>query len=292
MDQSPLHWDGVDLQALLELEPLGGDRFRGRRNDANLADEIFGGQLLGQALLAALRSAPGRAPHAMHGFFLRRGESGRTLDYAVRRERDGRAFSHRVVEALQDGRVLFRAEVSLREEEPGYVHGASVPAVPPPDGLTSIRELLQRGVPGLSATAAARLGKKRSFEQRPLDAQAGFTRRGTAPRSDCWVRAAQPVGDEPALRYALLAYLSDTWANIASRVPHADSIFGEAMSVASLNHGLWFHAPPPGGGWLLFSTDSPAAGGGTGFTRGTIHDEAGALLASFTQEALIRPACA
>jgi acyl-CoA thioesterase-2 len=290
MEHAPLPWDGIDLQALLGLQPLGGDRYRARHNDANLADEIFGGQLLGQALLAALCTAPRRAPHALHGFFLRRGESARGLDYAVRRERDGRVFSHRVVEALQDGRVLFRAEVSLREDELGYAHHAPMPQVPPPQSLASIRELVERGASGLDATAAARLTKKRSFEQRPVDPQAGFTRRGTAPRSDCWIRPAQPVGDDPALRYALLAYLSDSWANIASRVPHAASIFGKAMTVASLNHGLWFHAQPPAGGWLLFSTDSPAAGGGSGYTRGLVHDEAGALLASFTQEALIRPA--
>lgn len=283
-------WDRRDIAALLDLETVALDRYRCRYNDANLNGEIFGGQFLGQALMAALRSGDGRRPQSMHGYFLRAGDSGCALELAVERVRDGRSFAHRRVVAAQNGKTCFVADVALHDPEPGGLwHRRPMPEVPAPQELLTLYELAERHAAELGPIAVARIRRKTCIESRPIDPLTGFVRKADSLSTRCWVRAVQTLpGDDALLHCALIAYLSDCWSNIAARSPHGPNMFDASVGASSINHSLWFHEPGRGDGWMLFDTDSPAACGGTGLTRCTMYGQDGRLLASFAQEALIR----
>lgn len=283
--------DRGDIPGLLDLDRLAEDRYLSRANEANLNGEIFGGQFLGQALMAALSSAGGRRPQSMHGYFLRPGDSGALLEYAVERVRDGRSFSHRRVVAQQSGKTCFVADVALHDPEPdGFAHRRPMPEVPPPESLETLRELVLRRSAELGPVAVRRIVRKLGVESRPVDPLSGFVRKAESLGSRCWVRSVRPLQtDDPLLHCALLAYLSDYWANIAARNPHSENMFDASVGASSINHSLWFHEPGRADGWILFDTESPGAFGGTGLTFCAMYAQDGRLLASFAQEALMRP---
>lgn len=283
-------WNGSDLAQLLSLQALGADRFRVLHNESNAGGEVFGGQYLGQALSAALATGGGRAPHAMHAFFLRAARADRPLEAQVERLREGRSFAHRRVSLVQDGEAVFCADVSLHDEEPGQPdHQMTAPQMPPPESLRNLPELFEAyGEAAMGWQAASRMLRKKTAELRPIDQRAGLVERGAGPRADVWLRATQFQPSDPLLHYAALAYLSDHWVNFASRVMHGRTLFDGETTSASLNHSLWFHRRPRVSGWLLYLLDSPSTHGGTGFNRGLIYEPGGDLIASAAQEALVR----
>jgi acyl-CoA thioesterase-2 len=283
-------WDRIDIAALLDLKTVAGDRYRSHYNDANFNGEIFGGQFLGQAMMAALRSGDGRRPQSMHGYFLQAGDSTRPLEITVERVRDGRSFQHRRVVMEQGGKPCFVADVALHDPEAGTLsHRQPMPDAPRPATLSTLHEIADRHAAELGPTAVARILRKISIELRPVDPLSGVVKKAESLSACCWVRAAQLLNsDDPQLHCSLLAYLSDCWSNIAARNPHSSNVFDASIGASSINQSLWFHEPGRGDGWMLFDTDSPAAFGGTGLTRGSIYAEDGRLLASFAQEALMR----
>jgi acyl-CoA thioesterase-2 len=280
----------VDLAALLRLKPTGEGRFLVPCSESNTNGEVFGGQYLGQALSAALSTGQRRAPHAMHAFFLRAARADRPMHALVERVRDGRSFSHRRVTLVQDAALVFSAEVSLHDEEPGGAsHQCVAPDVPPPDALRNLDQLFaEYGEAVIGAEARSRMTRKKTAELRPVDPLAGFVRPGMDPRSSVWLRARQFADPNPLQHYAALAYLSDLWSNAACRITHGRTLFCGETGSASLNHCIWFHRRPSVTDWFLFDTDSPSAYGGTGFNRGELFERGGRLVASVAQEALVR----
>lgn len=278
------------INEVLRLEPAGEDVWRSVTPDTNLGGEIFGGQYLGLSIAAAMRSAPGRMPHAMTCWFLRGARAARPVDYRVERTRDGRSFAHRRVSAVQDGIEAFRAEVSFHEPEPDQPgHGLSAPSVPPLEALPSLLETIIARADELDPMTVKRISGREHFSTHFLDAGEGLGRPGARPETVAWVRPnpPPPPGDAEAW-YATLAYMTDACANFAARVMHADSLHNGELMSASLNHGIWFHATPGPLERVLYALDSPFAGGGLGFNRGTMFDGEGRVLASIVQEALMR----
>lgn len=280
---------GLDLAALLRLERLAEDRFRSPVNERNFGGEVFGGQYLGQAVAAALATGDGLASNSMTGYFLSGARANEPLELHVDRVRDGRSFAHRRVQVFQSGKTVFVADVSLHNAEPGQPrHAASAPRVAPPETLISITEAIAKHGNSLLPSAQDVAASNSSVEARLLDSDSGFVKPGNSPASTMWLRAVNFNSDEPLMQYAALAYLSDFWVNTAARITHSPSLFTGTTMTASLNHGIWFHNLPDAGDWLLYELDSPAAGGGTGLSRGLIYARDGRLLASTAQESLVR----
>jgi len=279
----------VDLAAIMNLEPLGDDRFRAHRHKGNHVGAVFGGALLAQALRAAELTAPERAPHAMHALFHRAGNAAAPIDHQVDRVRDGGASTTRRVGAWQGGELLFEALVMLRAPaaRPGYSHQqAWRRPPPPPDRTPMLAELAERWADRLSASELATLGRLGSgFDLRLVDADA-FMARAATPFGAFWVRP-RPAPTGPA-GYGALVFTSDFMMARAATLPHLRSAWDPRGWTISLDHAIWLHAAAAPDAWLLYEIESPWAGDGRGVNLGRLYDEDGRLLATVAQEALIR----
>ncbi len=274
----------------LDLEPLEVNLFRGQSR-AMGTPRVFGGQVIGQALVAAERTVDGRVPHSLHAYFLLPGDVAAPIVYQVDRVRDGRSFSARRVQAIQHGRPILSMIASFQVPEAGLEHAAPMPEVPPPDALVPSAELTERWlseagpVPPKLAEALRAPG---AIEFRPVDPQNLLRPSPVEPRQAVWFRAADRVPDDPQLHRCLLAYASDYHLVGTALRPHGRSWYEPSMVVASIDHALWFHRPARVDEWLLYSMDSPSAQSARGLARGLVHDRAGRLVASVAQEGLMR----
>ena len=282
--------DSIDeLVALLQVDPIEADVYRGG-GIGREGDRIFGGQILGQALMAAARSMAGddREVHSMHGYFLRTGNPALPIDYRVDRTRDGRSFSARRVVAEQEGRALFEMLLSFQVSEPGFAHqrDESVEA-PEPESLPTYEECLaevERENPHLIQDWMRRQG---GIEQRPVDGFfARHEKRDAFQR--VWLRSARRLPDSPRIHQAVLAYACDMALIDTAAFPHGLGD-GAGAQVFSLDHAMWFHRPFRMDDWLLYALDSPTAGGARGFVRGRVFTRDGELVVTVVQEGLLRP---
>lgn len=284
---------GADAIRLLEFVQVGPDRFCNRFSEIARNDHLFGGQVLAQALAAASRTVEGRRCHSMHAYFLRAGSARRRIAFEVERTRDGGRFSTRRVVASQGDRAIFHMECSFHDAEAGLAHQvATLPDVPPPESLADIAAMPVEGeMDGLgNIVVAARLFPL--LQVRLVDHERMRTPDPSAHRQ-FWVRVPSAAGcDDPAIQQALLAYLSDFLFSGAALLPHPIQYRSPRLSVASLDHAMWFHHPPHCDDWLLYDCDGLQAGEGRGLTRGLLLDRAGRLIASVVQEALFRPKAA
>lgn len=277
-----------DLVDLLSLERLDRDLFRGNSQDLGWG-AIFGGQVLGQALSAAAQTVVADRPvHSLHGYFIRAGDLRRPIVYSVDRLRDGKSFSTRRVDAVQEGEAIFSLEASFQVEEEGFEHQDAMPEVPPPEALRSERELALALADRLPAAFRAIATAERPIEIRPVEPRNPLKPTAVEPRRHLWVRASDPLADDAALHRYMLAYASDFSFLGTALDPHGVSWLTPGMQVASLDHAMWFHRPFRFDDWLLYSVDSPSASGGRGLVRGRFFDRAGRLVASCAQEGLIR----
>jgi acyl-CoA thioesterase-2 len=277
-----------DLVDLLALERLDRDLFRGNSQDLGWG-AIFGGQVLGQALSAAAQTVSAdRAVHSLHGYFLRAGDLRRPIVYSVDRLRDGKSFSTRRVDAVQEGEAIFSLEASFQVEEEGLEHQDPMPDVPPPEALRSERELALAFADRLPAAFRAIATAERPIEIRPVEPRNPLKPTAVEPRRQLWVRAIDALPDDAALHRYMLAYASDFSFLGTALDPHGVSWLTPGMQVASLDHAMWFHRPFRFDDWLLYSVDSPSASGSRGLVRGRFFDRAGRLVASCAQEGLIR----
>jgi len=278
----------AELVELLALERLEANLFRGQSQDLGWG-QVFGGQVLGQALSAAVQTVDEtRAVHSLHGYFMRPGDASKPIVYDVDRIRDGKSFTTRRVVAIQNGRAIFNLSASLQRTESGYEHQSELPEVPGPDGLLTDRERWRRTLDRIPEAFHARALAERPIEIVHVDPVDPLTPEAKPPRSDIWVRAAGELPDDSALHAYLLAYCSDfSFVGTAMR-PHALSWLDPRMQVASLDHAMWFHRPFRVDDWLLHSMESPSASGGRGLVRGQFFTRAGELVASTAQEGLIR----
>lgn len=275
------------LLDILDLEPLERNLFRGRSPQAGW-QRVFGGQVIGQALVAASRTVEGRQPHSLHGYFMLPGDPSVPIIYEVDRIRDGRSFTTRRVVAIQHGEAIFSMSASYHVEEDGFEHQFSMPDVPPPEKLPSEEELAATFADHMPEPIRLYFARERPIEMRPVDLSRYVTGKPQDPRQYIWIRATGALPDEPAIHQCVLAYASDMSLLDTSLVPHGRTIFSREIQAASLDHALWFHRPFRADDWLLYAQDSPFTGGARGFTRGLIYARDGRLVASVAQEGLIR----
>ncbi len=275
-----------DLVTLLKLERIEDNIFRGDSRDIG-SPQVFGGQVLGQALSAAQHTVDGRAAHSLHAYFLRRGDMNAPIVYEVDRSRDGGSFSNRRVVAIQHGRPILNMAASFQVPEPGFDHQADMPEVPGPDGLKDMTEVAAALIARMPEKMRRYMTDKRAFEFRPVES---YNEEGSMlpPVKHVWFRAVDKIPDDQSLHKNLLAYVSDYELLGASILPHDVSFERDQVIMASLDHALWFHRKVEIDQWLLYSIESPNASGARGYSRGQMFTEAGQLVASVAQEGLVR----
>jgi acyl-CoA thioesterase-2 len=278
-----------NLITTLDLERLEVNLFRGLSPQVGW-QRVFGGQVIGQALVAASRTVPeGWLAHSLHGYFMRPGDPAVPIIYEVARDRDGRSFVTRRVSAIQHGAPIFTMAASFHRRETGFEHQLPMPRVPDPEDLPGEKEMLARHAERMPANMRRYFSRERPIELRPtrpmhyLEPEAGL-----APLQNVWIRATAPLPDDRALHQCVLAYASDMTILDTALVAHRRSFFDADLMLASLDHALWFHRDFRADEWLLYAQDSPSASGALGFTRGLIFTRDGRLVASVTQEGLIR----
>jgi acyl-CoA thioesterase-2 len=277
-----------NLLRILDLEPLEHNLFRGRSPQDGW-QRVFGGQVIGQALVAGSRTVPpDRKAHSLHAYFMRPGDPAVPIIFEVDRIRDGKSFLTRRVVAIQHGHAIFSMSVSFQAEEEGLEHQVDAPQVPPPEGLVSEEELKRQFMEHASETMKRYWRRERPIEVRPVSLAHFVTRQKLEPVQHVWFRATEPLPDDAAIHKCVLAYASDMMLLDTSLYPHGRMLFDRDLQVASLDHALWFHRPFRADEWLLYAQDSPSASGSRGFTRGAIYTREGILVASVAQEGLIR----
>lgn len=266
--------DALDaLVTLLGLEELEENLFRGASQDLGLP-QLFGGQVLGQALSAATHTVDSaRRAHSLHGYFLRPGDPHRPVVYQVDAVRDGGSFTTRRVTAIQKGRPIFFCSASFHGDETSLEHQTAMPEVALPEALTDASEARLERFPG-HPIEFLHLGD----EAEP----------GQPARKRLWFRLTGELPDDPSLHRYLLAYSSDFNLLTTALVPHGITFPDPRLQIASLDHALWFHRDVRVNDWLLYDMDSPWAGGARGFARGSLYDRQGRLVASTAQEGLTR----
>jgi acyl-CoA thioesterase-2 len=274
-----------ELVELLALERIEENLFRGASQDLGWGT-IFGGQVLGQALSAAVQTvAADRRVHSLHAYFLRPGDPRRPVLYDVDRIRDGSSFTTRRVVAVQRGQAIFNLQCSFQVDEDGFEHQDAMPEVPPPETLPTEQERMKKHAANLPAFAFA----ERPFEVRAVEEiDDPFAPAKRSPRRAVWFRAVAPLPDDDSLHRYLLAYASDYAFLSTSLFPHGVTWRTPGMQVASIDHVMHFHRPFRADGWLLHVMESPAARGARGLVRGRVFTREGALVASTQQEGLIR----
>ncbi len=280
----------ADLITVLDLETLEVNLFRGPSRDLG-GRSVFGGQVIGQALVAASRTVEGRTPHSLHAYFLLPGDMAAPIVYEVERIRDGGSFSARRVQAIQHGRPILSMIASFQKPETGPEHQAPMPEVPPPEALKSSAELIPQWLDAAGEVhpkIRASLTRYPAVEFRPVYQWNPLAPGVSAPRQAIWFRIGQTLPDDPMLHRCLLAYASDFNLIGTALRPHGKSWYSPDMQVASLDHALWFHRDARVDDWLLYCMDSPSATAARGMARGLIYDRGGRLIASVAQEGLTR----
>jgi acyl-CoA thioesterase-2 len=275
------------LLAILNLETLEQNLFRGLSPQVGW-QRVFGGQVIGQALVAAYRTIEDRAAHSLHAYFLRAGDPKVPIIYEVDRIRDGNSFSTRRVVAIQHGQAIFSMAASFHKHEEGLIHQAKMPDVPQPEALPSEAELKEHLVGRLPEPLKAYWQHERPIEIRPVDLSR-YTSPGKRTASQqVWIKATGELGDSLACNQCVLAYASDFTLLDTALIAHGRFVFDPTLMLASLDHAIWFHRPFRIDDWLLYSQDSPSSAGARAFCRGTLFTRSGELVASTAQEGLVR----
>lgn len=276
------------LVSLLDMEQLETHLFRGASQDLGFR-QLFGGQVLGQALSAASKTVEeGRKANSLHGYFLRAGDANKPVIYQVEAVRDGATFCTRRVTAIQNGRPIFACSTSFHIQEEGFSHQMPMPDVPMPEELKSDAELTPELAAALNDEKRVKMLRDKPIETRPVQVLDPLNPERSEPIKQVWFKADGQLPDCPALHRYLLAYTSDFSLLTTSLLPHSASIWQPQMQVASLDHAIWFHDEVRMDEWLLYSMDSPWAGNARGFARGSIFTRDGRLVASVAQEGLTR----
>lgn len=279
-----------DLVDLLDLETLEDDLFRGQSRDLG-GKSVFGGQVIGQALVAAARTVDAQVPHSLHAYFLRPGDMVKPIVYEVDRVRDGRSFTTRRVQAIQSGQPILSMMASFQKEEPGLDHQYPMPEVPQPEelefGLTLNRQWAEE-FPNLSERVKTAALREMAIEFKPAHPWNPLKPEVRPPQQSIWFRAAGKLPDDPMLHRCVLAYASDFNLLSTAMLPHGRSWLRSDMVVASIDHAVWFHRELRVDDWLLYHMDSPSSQAARGLSRGLIYDRQGRLVASVAQESLMR----
>ena len=277
-----------ELLDLLKLEKVEENFFRGRSQDLGFGN-IFGGQVLGQALSAASQTlSDDRTVHSLHGYFLWPGNPSMPILYEVDCIRDGKTFTTRRVVAVQKGRPIFSMSASFHRIENGFEHRADMPDVPPPENLISELEFARMNKERIPESIRGKLTCDRPIEIRTVNPVNPFKPDKRPPRSYSWFKAVDTLTDDLSVHKYMLAYASDFGLATTCLAPHGHTFFEPTMQVASLDHAIWFHRDFRMDDWLLYAKESPSASNGLGMNRGMIFTRDGLLVATVAQESLIR----
>jgi acyl-CoA thioesterase-2 len=279
--------DALDaVLELLNLEQIEADIFRGRSPEER-RQRVFGGQVAGQALVAAGRTVPADRPvHSLHAYFIRPGDPAVPLIYLVDRVRDGRSFTTRRVSAIQHGKAIFTLSASFHHAEPGPAHAMPMPDVPPPESVVPTSERLEK-LFGLPASDVFR----NPIDLRVVGPLTFEAERDPSLRTDhnlVWLRADGDLPDDPLVHVCLMTYASDMTLLDSVLLRHGLSWADGRTTGASLDHAMWFHRPFRADQWLLYAQDSPVAAGARGLARGEVFTQDGQLVVSVVQEGLVR----
>lgn len=276
-----------DLLEILNLEQLEHNLFRGKSPNVGW-QRVFGGQVIGQALVAASRTVEDRNIHSAHCYFMRPGDPSIPIVYDVDKIRDGRSFTTRRVVAIQHGKPIFSLSASFQIEEDGFDHQIDMPDIPQPEDLPSEEELKENYLHLAPENVRNYWNRPRPIEVRFTTLEHYVSKKKLEPKQHIWIRATSPVPDDHLRSSAVLAYLSDMTLLDTSLFAHGTSIFNHKLQVASLDHSMWFHRKPDFSDWILYTQDSPSTMNARGFTRGSLYTRSGILIASVAQEGLIR----
>lgn len=274
----------IDLLSVLDLEPIEVNLFRG--NSVNPSSQrVFGGQVIGQAMIAACRTVEGRLPHSMHCYFILPGDPKESVIYEVERLRDGKSYSTRRVTAIQHGSAIFSIMVSFHaEEDSAFDHEDKMPDVPSPEKLSSA-EVPKRPI---FFETPEFIRRYYAIELCPVEIGRYFGQKFDNGRIHIWIKTTARLSQDPALHICALAYASDYSLLDAVMARYGRPPFDKRVIPASLDHAMWFHRPFRADEWLLYAHDSPSAQGGRGLARGLIFKRDGTLVASVAQEGSLR----
>ncbi len=279
------------MMSILDLEQIEADRYRGQSPQDGW-QRVYGGQVIGQALVAASRTVTDRQLHSLHGYFLRPGDPTIPIFYEVERVRDGKSFCTRRVVAFQHGKEIFIMSASFQIAEEGLEHqiDMDMDAVRGPETLPGEAEMkaMMLSRPNVPEPVKRYWERDRPIEFRPIDLTHYVSREKLPPRQQIWVRSTSPLSDGPALHKCALAYMSDMTLLDTSLFAHGLNMFTGRLQMASLDHAMWFHRPFEAHDWMLYVQDSPSSSNARGFCRGSFYSKSGNLIASVAQEGLIR----
>jgi len=277
-----------NLLNLLNLESLEEGLFRGQSEDLGLR-QVFGGQVVGQALYAAKQTVPSeRLIHSFHSYFLRPGDSQKAIIYDVENLRDGQSFSARRVKAVQNGSPIFYMTASFQGPEEGFEHQKIMPDVPGPDNLPSEHDIAQQLAQHIPAPYRDKFLAEKPFEIRPVKFHNPLKGHVDEPVRHLWIRANGALPEDKRIHQYLLGYVSDSNFLPVSLQPHGKGFLEPGMQVATIDHSMWFHRPFDLSEWLLYSVESTSASSARGFVRGEFYTQQGILVASTVQEGVIR----
>jgi len=247
-------------------------------------ERIFGGQVIAQAMVAAARTVDaGKQVHSLHAYFLRGGDETKPLHFRVHRDFDGRSFANRRVVVRQDGKVIFNLTASFQLPAPGLSHQVPMPDLLPPEQCRDFLETIAAD-PNISDQAFAHMARRRPFELRNHRPPAS----AKATQHYQWFRVAAPIGDDPLVHRAFLAFASDMGLLSSAMLPHGLNWSSPGLFSTSLDHAMWFHNNIRVDDWFVFVMDSDWTGGSRGINRGSIYRQDGTLIASAVQEGLLR----
>ena len=276
------------LISVLDLEELEMNLFRGRTPKEDRV-RVFGGQVAGQALVAAGRTVGEGVVHSLHAYFLRPGDPSIPIVYQVDRIRDGKSFATRRVVAVQRGQAIFNLSASFQHPEEGVEHQLAMPDAPDPESLPSFQERIEPFLAVAPPELKRWLERERPIDQRHVDPGDYLKPEARPARQLVWIRADGRLPDGPLLLHqCIVAYASDMTLIDTATLPHAISWFDPTWQLASLDHAMWFHRPFRADEWLLYVQESPTATGARGFTTGRLYGRDGRLVVSVAQEGLIR----
>ena len=277
-----------EVVSLLDLDQIERDIFRGRSPAGERRQRVFGGQVAGQALVAAGRTVPAdRSVHSLHAYFIRPGDPTVPLIYLVERVRDGRSFTTRRVTTIQHGKTIFTLSASFHRDEPGVEHADPMPDAPPPDAIATTAERMEK----LFGPSVRQWYDGNPIDIRhigPLSFEAERDPSLRTTRNMVWLRVDGDLPDDPLLHVCLMTYASDMTLLDSVLLAHGLSWADGRTTGASLDHAMWFHGPFRADRWLLYAQDSPVARGSRGLARGEVYTSDGNLVVSVVQEGLVR----
>ena len=277
-----------NLLNLIHLEKIEEGLFRGQSEDLGLR-QVFGGQVVGQALFAAKQTVPeDRVIHSFHSYFLRPGDSQKPIIYDVESLRDGKSFSARRVSAIQNGQPIFYMTASFQSPESGFEHQKPMPQVKGPDNLPNEQQMAQKMAHMLPEKLREKFIAERPLEIRPVQIHNPLRGHVDKPQRQVWIRANGTLPDDLRIHQYLLGYASDLNFLPVALQPHGKGFLESDMQVATIDHSMWFHRELNFNDWLLYSVESTSASGARGFVRGEFYNQQGELVASTVQEGVMR----